>query len=140
MKWLKKLLNIKSKGKFILVYSKSGVWNIGNNRGNKTYNEYCHFDIFHNDLTNEYKLQCRGYNPESHTLYDALFKSMRRLNEGTSIIKGGEIYDIISPKTNSNCKDIDTMNETECRVLLDRALKEEDYELAAKLRKRLENF
>jgi hypothetical protein len=137
MEWLRKLLDIKPKGKFIVVFSKSATWDVDYGEG-LIVNKYCHFDILHNDVTNEYKLECRGYNPESHSLYETLFKYMRRLNEGTSIIKGGEIYNVTSPQTNT--KDVDTMNETECQVLLDKAVKDEDYELAEKLRKRLEKF
>jgi hypothetical protein len=32
------------------------------------------------------------------------------------------------------------MNETECQAYLDKAIEEEDYELAEKLRKQLEKF
>jgi hypothetical protein len=35
---------------------------------------------------------------------------------------------------------IETMNETLCKIHLEKALKEEKYELAEALRKRLENF
>ena len=35
---------------------------------------------------------------------------------------------------------IETMNETMCQVYLKKAIEEENYELADRLRKRLENF
>jgi hypothetical protein len=140
MNWLNKLLGIKPKGTFEVVYSKSGTWNINFNGGGK-YNEYCHFDILYNDVTKKYKMEHRGYKPESHTLYPELFKYMRMLNEGLAYHKGGELFtynETDGGKTNG--KDIGSMNETECQSYLNQALEEEDYELAEKLRKQLEKF
>lgn len=140
MEWLNKLLGVKPKGEFEVVYSKSGTWEINTNN-NKMYNEYCHYDILYNDVTKKYKLKCRGYKPESHSLYDELFKRMRLLNEGFAYHKGGELYsynDTDAGKTNG--KDISSMNETECQAYLNRALEDEDYELAEKIRKQLEKY
>lgn len=140
MEWLNKLLGVKPKGEFEVVYSKSGTWNIDTNN-NKMYNEYCHYDILYNDVTKKYKLKCRGYKPESHSLYGELFKYMRLLNEGFAYHKGGELYaynDTDAGKTNG--KDISSMNETECQAYLNRALEDEDYELAEKIRKQLEKY
>lgn len=141
MNWLDKLLGNKPKGEFEVVYSKSGTWDIKYNGGKSSYNEYCHFDILYNDVTKKYKLEYRGYKPESHSLYNDLFKYMRLLNEGLAYHKGGELYtynEKDSGKTNG--KDISSMNETECQAYLTRAIEEEDYELAEKLRKQLEKF
>ena len=141
MKWLNKLLGVKPKGEFEVVYSKSGIWNISYGSEGKTYNEYCHFDILFNDVTKKYKLEHRGYNSESHSLYPELFKYMRMLNEGLAYHKGGELYkynDSDGGKTNG--KDISSMNETECQSYLNRALEDEDYELAEKIRKQLEKY
>lgn len=141
MEWLNKLLGIKPKGEFEVVYSKSGTWNIQYNNKGATYNEYCHYDILYNGVTKKYKLECRGYKPESHTLYNELFKWMRMLNEGLGYHKGGEIFlykQSDSGKTNG--KDISSMNETECQAYLNKAIEEEDYELAEKIRKQLEKF
>jgi hypothetical protein len=140
MNWLNKLLGVKPKGEFEVVYSKSGTWEINTNN-NKMYNEYCHFDILYNDVTKKYKLEYRGYKPESHSLYPDLFKYMRLLNEGLAYHKGGELYsydETDSGKTNG--KDISSMNETECQAYLNMAIQEENYELADKLRKQLEKF
>ena len=92
-------------------------------------------------MTKKYKLECRGYKPESHSLYGELFKKMRLLNEGFAYHKGGELYtynDTDAGKTNG--KDISSMNETECQAYLNRALEDEDYELAEKIRKQLEKY
>jgi hypothetical protein len=137
MNWLNKLLGIKPKGEFEVVFSKSGTWDIKIGK-DRSYNEYCHFDILYNDVTKKYKLVHRGHNPEGHSLYSELFKWMRKLNEGTYYVKGGEIYETNPSKTNG--KDVSSMNETECQAYLNKAIQEEDYELADKLRKRLEKF
>ena len=141
MNWLDKLLGNKPKGEFEVVYSKSGTWDVKYNGGKSSYNEYCHFDILYNDVTKKYKLVYRGYKPESHSLYNDLFKYMRLLNEGLAYHKGGELYTYNEKdggKTNG--KDISSMNETECQAYLTRAIEEEDYELAEKIRKQLEKF
>ena len=91
MRWLNKLLGVKPKGEFEVVFSKAGTWDINTSNG-KTYNEYCHFDILYNDVTKKYKLEYRGYKPESHSLYDELFNRMRLLNEGLAYHKGGELF------------------------------------------------
>jgi hypothetical protein len=137
MNWLNKLLGIKPKGEFEVVYSKSGTWDISTSNG-KIYNEYCHFDILYNDVTKKYKLVHRGHNPESHSLYAELFRWMRRLNEGTLYVKGGEIFEVNPTKTNG--KEVTSMNETECQAYLNKAIQEENYELADKIRKQLEKF
>jgi hypothetical protein len=140
MEWLNKLLGIKPKGEFEVVFSKAGTWNIKLGK-DRSYNEYCHFDILYNDVTKKYKLEYRGYKPESHTLYGELFKHLRLLNEGLAYHKGGELYaynEKDSGKTNG--KDVSSMNETECQSYLNKAIEEEDYELAEKLRKQLEKF
>jgi hypothetical protein len=141
MNWINKLLGFKDKGTFEVVFSKSGIWNISYGSEGKTYNEYCHFDILYNDVTKKYKLEHRGWKPESHTRYPTIFKYMRMLNEGLAYHKGGELYtynEKDSGKTNG--KDISSMNETECQSYLTRAIEEEDYELAEKIRKQLNKF
>lgn len=123
MNWFKKLLGFKDKGTFEVVYSKSGT---------------C---ILFNDVTKKYKLEHRGYRPESHLMYPELFKYMRMLNEGLAYHKGGELYTYKESDSDiTNGKDISSMNETECQVYLNQALEEEDYELAEKIRKQLEKF
>lgn len=140
MSWLSELFLGKPKGEFEVVYSKSGTWEINTNN-NKTYNEYCHFDIHYNDVTKKYKLTHRGYKPESHSLYDDLFKYMRLLNEGLAYHKGGELYTYNDTDGNKvNGKSINDMNETECQAYLSKAIEDEDYELADKIRKRLEKY
>lgn len=140
MNWLDKLLGNKPKGEFEAVYSKSGTWDINTGNG-KTYNEYCHFDILYNDVTKKYKLEHRGYKPESHSLYAELFKRMRLLNEGLAYHKGGELYMYNEKDADIfNGKDISSMNETECQAYLNKAIEEEDYELAEKIRKQLNKF
>ena len=141
MNWFKKLLGFKGKGTFEVVYSKSGTWNISYGSEGKTYNDYCHFDILFNDVTKKYKLEHRGYRPESHTMYPTIFKYLRLLNEGLAYHKGGELYTYKESDSDiTNGKDISSMNETECQVYLNQALEEEDYELAEKIRKQLEKF
>jgi hypothetical protein len=137
MNWLNKLLGVKPKGEFEVVYSKSGTWNINVGK-DTTYNEYCHFDILYNDVTKKYKLEHRGYKPESHSLFSDLFQYMRKLNEGTYYIKGGELYDKLPTK--SNGKEVSSMNETECQAHLIKAIEDEDYELEEKIRKQLKQF
>jgi hypothetical protein len=141
MVWLNKILGIKPKGGFEVVYSKSGTWNINYNGGKSTYNEYCHFDILYNGSTKKYKLEHRGYRPESHSMYGDLFKYMRMLNEGLMYHKGGELYTYNKTDEDKvNDKKIDSLNETECQVYLNKAIEEEDYELAEKIRKQLKKF
>lgn len=141
MNWFKKLLGFKDKGTFEVVYSKSGTWNITRENNVLIRNEYCHFDILFNDVTKKYKLEQRGWKPESHTMYPELFKYMRMLNEGLAYHKGGELYTYKESDSDiTNGKDISSMNETECQVYLNQALEEEDYELAEKIRKQLEKF
>ena len=136
---LKKLLGL-YKGEFEIVYSISGTWNVKYN-GDKTYNEYCHFDIYHNEYTGKYVLKCRGYKAESHTIYRDVFKYMRMLNEGLAYIKSGEIYTYKSEDDNmTNGKNIDKMNETECNAYLNKAIEEENYELAEKIKRRLKDL
>lgn len=140
MNWFKKLLGFKDKETFEVVYSKSGTWEINTNN-NKMYNEYCHFDILYNDVTKKYKMEHRGYKPESHSLYSELFKYLRLLNEGLAYHKGGELFtynETDGGKTNG--KDISSMNETECQSYLNMAIQDENYELADKIRKQLEKF
>lgn len=140
MSWLSELFLGKPKGEFEVVYSKSGTWEINTGNG-KMYNEYCHFDILYNDVTKKYKLSYRGHKPESHSLYDDLFKYMRLLNEGLAYHKGGELYTYNHTDGNKvNGKSIDDMNETECQAYLSKAIEDEDYELADKIRKRLEKY
>jgi hypothetical protein len=141
MDWFKKILGIKPKGKFEVVYSKSGTWKILSNGNEHPYNEYCHFDILCNDVTEKYKLDYRGYKPESHTLYPELFKYMRMLNEGLAFCRGGELFTYNeTDRGRTNGKEVSSMNETECHVYLNRAIEDEDYELAEKLRKQIEKF
>jgi protein-arginine kinase activator protein McsA len=141
MNWFKKLLGFKDKGTFEVVYSKSGTWNVMGENNALIRNEYCHFDILFNDVTKKYKLEHRGYRPESHLMYPELFKYMRMLNEGLAYHKGGELYTYKESDSDiTNGKDISSMNETECQVYLNQALEEEDYELAEKIRKQLEKF
>lgn len=136
---LKKLLGL-YKGEFEVVYSKSGTWDVKYS-GEKTYNEYCHFDILYNEYTGKYILKSRGYKSESHTLYGEIFKYMRMLNEGLAYIKAGEIYTYSSKDDNkTNGKNIDTMNETECNAYLNKAIEEENYELAEKIKRRLKEL
>lgn len=140
MSWLSKLFLGKPKGEFEVVYSKSGTWDINLDSG-KMYNEYCHFDIHYNDVTKKYKLTHRGYKPESHRLYLELFKYMRMLNEGLAYHRGGELFTYNDTDGNKvNGKSIDDMNETECQAYLSKAIEDEDYELADKIRKRLEKY
>jgi hypothetical protein len=140
MSWIKELFFGRPKGEFEIIYSKSGTWKITFNGGGK-YNEYCHFDILYNDVTKKYKLEHRGHKPESHSLYPELFKYMRMLNEGLAYHKGGELYKYCETDGNkTNGKDITSMNETECQSYLNKAIEDENYELADKIRKQLEKF
>jgi hypothetical protein len=141
MSWIKELFFGRPKGEFEIIYSKSGTWNISYGREGKTYNEYCHFDILYNDAIKKYKLEHRGHKPESHSLYPELFKYMRMLNEGLAYHKGGELYKYNETDGNkTNGKDITSMNETECQSYLNKAIEDENYELADKIRKQLEKF
>ena len=135
MKWLINLF--KGKGKYEVVYSKAGTWEV--TIGKDLVNEYSHYDILYNKTTNHYKLQHRGYKPEAHSLYDFMFKTMRKLNEGTMTVSGGELFDTVpTPKVNE--KPVEMLNETECEAYLKKALEEEDYMLAEQIRKRLEEL
>jgi hypothetical protein len=142
MNWFKKLFNIFNKGKYEIVYSISGTWEISYGKGYGVRNQYSNYHILYNDVTNHYKLESTGYNPTNHHLYPEIFKFMRRLNEGTAYVKGGEIFleNQIVQNTNSDAKSVDTMNETECQIYLAKALEEENYELAEQIKKRLEKL
>ncbi len=142
MNWLKKLFNIFNKGKYEIVYSTYGTWQITFGKGFGYSNEYCNYEILFNDVTKHYKLECKGHMPKNHDMYPNLFKAMRKLNEGTAYIKGGEIYTKNSDNTKQvgESKPIDTMNETECKIYLAKALEEENYELAEEIKKRLEKL
>lgn len=135
MKWLINLF--KGKGKYEVVYSKGGTWEV--TIGKDVVNEYCHYNILYNKTTNHYKLQHRGYKPEAHRLYDIMFKTVRKLNEGTLVVRGGELYDTV-PTLKVNEKPVEMLNETECEAYLKKALEEEDYMLAEQIRKRLEEL
>jgi len=136
MDWLNKILGIKTKGEFEIVYSKGLKWVIAGSSGE--YNEYCVVNILHNPVTNVYKFKASGYKPENHSAYQTIFKWYRGLVDGTLYVKGGEIYEITP--SNTNGKDVSSMNETECQVYLNKAIEEENYELADKIRKQLEKF
>ena len=141
MNWFKKLLGFKDKGTFEVVYSKCGTWDVTGENNVLIKNEYCHFDILFNDVTKKYKLEQRGWKPESHPMYPEIFKYYRLLNEGLAYHKGGELYTYKeSDGGKTNGKDVSSMNETECQAYLNQALEEEDYELAEKIRKQLEKF
>ena len=99
MEWLNKLLGIKGKGKFECVFIKKGEWKVKYGDSNKdSYDEYCQFQIFHNSVTNEFKLETEGYKATSHSLYEEMFATYRCLQEGESYVRGGKIY----PHTNKN--------------------------------------
>jgi hypothetical protein len=138
LNWFKTVLNFFRKGKYEVVYSASGKWEVKWD-GKSTTNEYSYFEILHNKISNHYILIEKGYNPKAHSMYYELFKLMRQLNEGDAYIKGGVIYSKKTKPLNSD-KEVKDMNETECRVHLAKAIKEENYELAAELRKRLEEL
>lgn len=139
MNWFTKLFN---KGKYEIVFSTYGNWKVNYGEEYGSVNKYCNYNILYNDLTKHYKLECEGYQPLYHNLYPKIFKYMRKLNEGTAYIKGGEIYlnDSKETKQQDNSKSVDTMNETECNIYLAKALKEENYELAEQIKKRLKNL
>ena len=141
MNWIKKLLGFKDKGIFEVVYCKSGTWKINYDDAGGKYDEFCHFDILYNDVTKKYKLEHRGYKPESHPLFGELFKHMRLLNEGLAYHKGGELFAYNKTDVGkTNGKDISSMNETECQAYLNNAIQDENYELADKIRKQLDKF
>lgn len=137
---LKKFLGI-YKGEFEEVFAFTGNWNIIYNGTDVRYDEFSYFKILYNDYTGKYILKTSGYKPEAHTAYGEIFNLMRKLNEGLSYIEGGKIYSI-KGKTDSlpNDKSVDELNETECETYLTIAIEKEEYELAEKIKKRLENF
>ena len=139
--FLRKLLGI-YKGENELVVSQSGTWNIQISENN-VYNDYCHFDIYYNDYTKKYTLKIRGYKPESHKIYPKVFKAVRMLNEGIAYVRAGEVYSYNGTNVNETTaygKPVNTLNETECTAYLNKAIEEEDYELAEVLKKRLKDL
>lgn len=127
------------KGEFEVVYSVRGTWNVKS--GDGTYNEFSHYKILYNEYTEKYILKCEGYDPESHGLYTEVFKYMRMLNEGLAYVKGGSVYTYEFEDENKiNGKNITDLNETECNAHLKKAIEDENYELAEKIKKRLEAF
>lgn len=142
MNWFKRILNFFSKGTYEIVYSTYGTWEVTYGDTGGMANKYCNYNILYNDITKHYKLETSGYQPTNHDMYSNIFKAMRRLNEGSAYIKGGDIYTKDTTKTNeqSNSKSVDSMNETECNVYLAKALEEENYELAERIKKRLEKL
>lgn len=128
----------KNKGEFLVVYSSSATWSVNGN--GSPYNEYCNYDILYNSVTNEYKLVMDGYRPRDHTAFDKVNKTLIGLREGVYYARTGVIYITNSKSKKENSLDVSKMNETECKVQLDIALKEENYELAEKIRKRLEDL
>ena len=134
MNWLKRLLLGYFKEEFEVVYMKTGNWVVEPDE----HNEYCHFSIQYSELNKKYTLIGDGFLYKSHTTYVELFKIVRELNEGTMFVKGGELFKNPTAKMNDN--NIDSMNETECEVYLKQSLKNEDYELAEKIKQRLKKF
>lgn len=138
MNWFKKLF---FKGKYEVVYSTYGTWEVKYGTDGSYENEYCSYNILYNDVTKHYKLETSGYKPLYHNLYNTVFKIMRELNEGSSYVKGGNIYSKSDVLTDTELpKSVDAMNETECNIYLTKALEDENYELAEKIRKRLEKL
>jgi hypothetical protein len=138
LNWFRNVLNFFRKGKYEVVYSTSAKWKVKWD-GTMSTNEYSYYEILHNKIKNHYILKEKGYMPKAHTMYGQLFKLTRKLNEGDAYVKGGEIYSY-TEKTVSLDKEIKDMNETECRVYLAKAIKEENYELAEQIRKQLEKY
>jgi hypothetical protein len=141
MNWIKKLFGIKSKGKFEVVYTERGIWDI-KVTSSVTVTEFCVFEILYNETTEKYKLECSGHNPKNHPMYYEVFRMYRMLCDGLAYHKGGKLYHTESNSNSEtfNGKSIESLNETECRVYLDKAISEENYELAEKLQKRLDEL
>jgi hypothetical protein len=140
MKWLSKILDLFKKGSYEPVYQKSGTWNVNSPSG--TYNEYCNFTILYNKVKNHYKLEATGYKPKNHGRYEFVFNATVSLNEGTYYTKGGELFkkDSTTKTEQEEGFTVETLNETQCEAYLKKALEEENYELAEKLRIRLEKL
>jgi hypothetical protein len=140
MKWLSKIFGWFKKGSYEPVFQISGTWNINSPSG--TYNEYCHFTISYNKVKNHYKLESTGYRPKNHGRYEFVFNATVRLNEGTYFAKGGELFEknVTTETEKEEGFNVETLNETQCEAYLKRALEDEDYELAEKLRIRLEKL
>lgn len=137
MNWFKRLF---IKDKITPVFFKTSRWEIIDSDGKVIKDEFSYFEIFHNQTTGEYILKESGYKPRANSEYIQCYKIMRMLNEGKLYVESGELF--YTDKNNGvvDNKEINNLNETECQIYLAKALKEENYELAEKLRRRLEDL
>jgi hypothetical protein len=125
--FIKKIITFFTPEKFTEVYNKSGTWKIKYSNSDTFFDEYCYFSI-HKSNKGHYKLTTSGHNPKSHNLYPEVFKFYRKLDEGKYYVSGGELF----------VKD-ENLTIEECEEKLKEAIQKEDYILAEKIRKIIEN-
>ena len=109
------------------VYQVTGTWTINYIDGLKGITKFCEF-VIHKSNKGRYKMTYSGYNPRDHHLYAAVFKYCRCLNEGIYYVVGGELF-----------KYDEHLTLEECNEKLAKALEDENYELAEKIRKIIAN-
>jgi hypothetical protein len=129
MGWFKR----KQKDELTPVFFQKGTWI----DKNKDILGYCSFTILFNETTKKYVLQTEGLDPKVHTLYKEMFDVIIRLNEGTSFVEGGKIFNYIKNQPYYEKKNIEDLNEEECEICLKEALDHEEYEIAEKIKNQL---
>lgn len=126
MSWLKKFKDFFSKEKYVEVYVARGTWNINyTDAPNLKDTKYSNYTILQSDK-GRYKLDINGYQPKNHHLYDEIFKLYRGLCDGIYEIKGGIVL-----KKEPRYEDLSI---EECNIRLQKAVDDENYELAEKIR------
>jgi hypothetical protein len=90
-----------------------------------------------------YKLPWESISSNKSALWRSSFEECKKFMKGDPGFDGGvseEKNKDSGPFLSIDGQPIETMNETLCKIHLGKALKEEKYEIAEALRKRLENF
>ena len=90
-----------------------------------------------------YKLPWKSISSNKSALWRSNFDECKKFMKEEPGFDGGvseEKNKDSGPLLSIDGQPIETMNETLCKIHLEKALKEEKYELAEALRKRLENF
>ena len=129
-KYINKIIYFFTLEKYSEIYHISGTWTVKYNDINTSVDEYCGFTILKSNKNN-YQLKTYGYKPKEHNLYSEVFRIYRCLIEETYEIRGNKIFKI-------DKKDEDLTIE-ECNEKLKKAIEDEDYELAKKIKILIKN-
>jgi hypothetical protein len=125
--FINKILLYFTPEKFTEIFFANGTWKLTySNKPNSTYDEYCTFTILKSNK-GKYKLTTSGYKPKDHSMYKEIFKKYRNLVEGKVYAEGGELF-----------IKLDNLTIEEYQEKLQQAIKDENYELASKIKQLIE--